>query len=116
MIHLSRAEAYFSMLRLSVSIDLEGYDNSKMAASAALRIAFLSSSVGSAIRGWQIHEMTLVEEGNAAFDELRAEVDSAGDDEPPEVEERDTCRDCSGPLHDAHLADVEALVRREALD
>ncbi len=64
------------MLRLSVTIDLEGYDSSKMAASAALRTAFLSSAVGGSIRGWQIHEMTLVDEGNAAFDALRAEVDS----------------------------------------
>jgi predicted Zn-dependent protease len=63
------------MLKLTVTIDLEGYDNSRMAAAAALRVAFLSSAVGGSIRGWTIHEMTLVEEGNAAFDELRASVD-----------------------------------------
>jgi hypothetical protein len=77
--HFSHAEAYSSMLKLSVEIELEGYDGSKMAAAAALRVAFLSSAVGGAIRGWTINEITLVDEGNAAFDELRAEVESAGD-------------------------------------
>jgi hypothetical protein len=74
------------MLKLSVTIDLEGYDDSKMAAAAALRVAFLSSAVGGAIRGWTINEMTLVDEGNAAFDALRdVESDVVGaffDDDP----------------------------------
>jgi hypothetical protein len=59
------------MLKLSVEIELEGYDGSKMAAAAALRVAFLSSAVGGAIRGWTINEITLVDEGNAAFEALR---------------------------------------------
>jgi hypothetical protein len=77
------------MLKLSVTIDLEGYDDSKMAASAALRTAFLSSAVGGAIRGWQIHEMTLVDEGNAAFDALRdVESDTIGAFDDPEARVR----------------------------
>jgi hypothetical protein len=70
------------MLKLSVEIELEGYDGSKMAAAAALRVAFLSSAVGSAIRGWTINEITLVDEGNAAFDALRA-----ADEDPVYVDE-----------------------------
>jgi hypothetical protein len=66
----------FFMLKLSVEIELEGYDGSKMAAAAAVRVALLSSAVGGSIRGWTINEITLIDEGNAAFDALRAEADS----------------------------------------
>ena len=59
------------MLKLQVTIELEGYDHSKMSASAALRVAFQSSVLGGSIRGWTIHSIDLLEEGNAAFDALR---------------------------------------------